>query len=153
MAPHSGILAWRIPWTEDPGGLQSIELKRVGHIWAANTRCGKPRWFTLKSHSGGVTWHTLHKTIWIFTKSKFYFEILDSYLYSIIFRDIIDIKEVCLDTDYLFQLFASKVLHFTFYLQSLLLCPHDSKRYSREAIYVIQLSVVHCNPCYRFREN
>ena len=31
MATHSSILAWRIPWTEEPGGLQSIGLKRVGH--------------------------------------------------------------------------------------------------------------------------
>ena len=31
MAPHSSILTWRIPWTEEPGGLQSIELQRVGH--------------------------------------------------------------------------------------------------------------------------
>ena len=31
MATHSSILAWRIPWTEDPGGLQSIGLQRVGH--------------------------------------------------------------------------------------------------------------------------
>ena len=31
MATHSSILAWRIPWTEDSGGLQSIELQRVGH--------------------------------------------------------------------------------------------------------------------------
>ena len=30
MAPHSGILAWRIPWTEEPGGLQSMGLQRVG---------------------------------------------------------------------------------------------------------------------------
>ena len=30
MAPHSSILAWRIPWTEEPGGLQSMELQRVG---------------------------------------------------------------------------------------------------------------------------
>ena len=28
---HSGILAWRIPWTEEPGRLQSMELQRVGH--------------------------------------------------------------------------------------------------------------------------
>jgi len=28
---HSGILAWRIPWTKEPGGLQSIRLQRVGH--------------------------------------------------------------------------------------------------------------------------
>ena len=31
VATHSGIHAWRIPWTEVPGGLQSIGLQRVGH--------------------------------------------------------------------------------------------------------------------------
>ena len=31
MATHSSILAWRIPWTEDPEGLQSMGLQRVGH--------------------------------------------------------------------------------------------------------------------------
>ena len=31
MATRSSILAWRIPWTEEPGGLQSIESQRVGH--------------------------------------------------------------------------------------------------------------------------
>ena len=31
MATHSSILAWRIPWTEEPGGLQSIGSQRVGH--------------------------------------------------------------------------------------------------------------------------
>ena len=31
MATHSRILTWRTPWTEDPGGLQSIGLQRVGH--------------------------------------------------------------------------------------------------------------------------
>ena len=31
MATHSGILAWRIPWTEQPGGLQSTGSQRVGH--------------------------------------------------------------------------------------------------------------------------
>ena len=31
MATHSSILAWRILWTEEPGGLQSMELQRVGH--------------------------------------------------------------------------------------------------------------------------
>ena len=31
MATHSSILAWRIPWTEEPGRLQSIESQRVGH--------------------------------------------------------------------------------------------------------------------------
>ena len=31
MAPHSSILAWKIPWTEEPGGLQSIGSQKVGH--------------------------------------------------------------------------------------------------------------------------
>ena len=31
------ILAWRIPWTEEPGRLQSMELQRTGHKWATNT--------------------------------------------------------------------------------------------------------------------
>ena len=30
MATHSRILAWKIPWTEEPGGLQSMESQRVG---------------------------------------------------------------------------------------------------------------------------
>ena len=34
---YSSILAWRIPWTEDPGGLQSMESQRVGHYWMAST--------------------------------------------------------------------------------------------------------------------
>ena len=36
MATHSTILAWRIPWTEDPGRLQSTEFQRVGHDWATS---------------------------------------------------------------------------------------------------------------------
>ena len=31
MATHISILAWRIPWTEEPGGLQSMGSQRVGH--------------------------------------------------------------------------------------------------------------------------
>ena len=34
MAIHSSILAWRIPWTEEPGRLQSMGSQRVGHDWA-----------------------------------------------------------------------------------------------------------------------
>ena len=43
MATHSSILAWRSPWTEKPGGLQSMGLQRVGHdsnnlasLWKVN---------------------------------------------------------------------------------------------------------------------
>ena len=31
MAPHSSTLAWKIPWTDEPGGLQSMGSQRVGH--------------------------------------------------------------------------------------------------------------------------
>ena len=36
MATHSSIPAWRIPWTEKPGGLQSMGSQRVRHDWATN---------------------------------------------------------------------------------------------------------------------
>ena len=36
MAPHSNALAWKIPWTEEPGGLQSMGSLRVGHDWATS---------------------------------------------------------------------------------------------------------------------
>ena len=36
MAPHSSTLAWKIPWTEEPGGLQSMVSLRVGHNWATS---------------------------------------------------------------------------------------------------------------------
>ena len=35
MASHSSILAWEIPWTEEPGRLQSIGVARVRHDWAS----------------------------------------------------------------------------------------------------------------------
>ena len=36
MATLSNILAWKIPWTEEPGGLQSMGLQRAGHNLATN---------------------------------------------------------------------------------------------------------------------
>ena len=36
MATHSSTLAWKTPWTEDPGGLQFKDLQRVGHDWATS---------------------------------------------------------------------------------------------------------------------
>ena len=36
MAPHSSTLAWKIPWTEEPGRLRSIESRRVRHDWATS---------------------------------------------------------------------------------------------------------------------
>ena len=36
MAPHSSTFAWKIPWMEEPGGLQPMGLLRVGHDWATS---------------------------------------------------------------------------------------------------------------------
>ena len=36
MAPHSSTIAWKIPWTEEPGRLQSMRSLRVGHNWATS---------------------------------------------------------------------------------------------------------------------
>ena len=41
MATHSSILAWKIPWTEDPGRLQSMGSQRVGHDWATSLSLSK----------------------------------------------------------------------------------------------------------------
>ena len=43
MATHSSILAWRIPWTEEPGGLQSTGSQRFGHDWATSLSRGEVR--------------------------------------------------------------------------------------------------------------
>ena len=48
MATHSSILAWRTPWTEEPGGLQSMGSQRVGHDWATTHLSDSywaPNWF------------------------------------------------------------------------------------------------------------
>ena len=57
MATHSGIPAWRIPWTEEPGGLQSMGSQRVRHIQSgkggdAERREGQPRNTSVASVQG-----------------------------------------------------------------------------------------------------
>ena len=42
MATHSSILAWRTPWTEEPGMLQSMRSQRVGHDWATEQQVVPP---------------------------------------------------------------------------------------------------------------
>ena len=56
MATHSSILAWRTPWTEESGRLQSMGSQRVGHNWATNTH-------TTHTHTHIYTYiHTLYGT-------------------------------------------------------------------------------------------
>ena len=48
MATHSSILAWRISWTGEPGGLQSIRSQSIGHDRVTNTHtppCKIPHWY------------------------------------------------------------------------------------------------------------
>ena len=49
MATLSSILAWKILWTEEPDGLQSLELWRVGHDWVTNTHILKKERGELRS--------------------------------------------------------------------------------------------------------
>ena len=49
MATHSSILAWWIPWTEEPGRLQSMESQRVGHDWGTSTFTFNRKWNDLYS--------------------------------------------------------------------------------------------------------
>ena len=70
MTTHSSVLAWEIPWTEKPGGLQSMGLHRVGHN-GAHTECWSlvpvalqettpGRWRELGSQLEGLDLHTSH---------------------------------------------------------------------------------------------
>ena len=69
MAPHSGTLAWKIPWTEERGRLQSIGWLRVGHDWATSLSLscigegdGNPLWCSClgNSRDGGAWWAAVH---------------------------------------------------------------------------------------------
>ena len=58
MATHSSILAWRIPWTEEPGRLQSIGLQRVRHN-RSETHTHTPKSIWKQSLLGGVNFLTI----------------------------------------------------------------------------------------------
>ena len=47
MATHSSVLPWRIPWMEEPGGLQSMGSQRVGRNWATSLSLYMYNWVTL----------------------------------------------------------------------------------------------------------
>ena len=71
MATHSSILAWRISWIEEPGGLQSMGSQRVRHDWVTNTTYCVFRvcWYVLK-YSKRKILVSLHDKIWSVWKSK-----------------------------------------------------------------------------------
>ena len=53
MATHSGILAWKIPWTEEPGGLQSMGSDPTEHLTLSLSFLGGPVVRTQYFHSKG----------------------------------------------------------------------------------------------------
>ena len=63
MATHSSTLAWKIPWTEEPGRLQSMGSQRVGHDWATSLSLSR-----LTKHTGnkGETWHFSERGLFFF---------------------------------------------------------------------------------------
>jgi len=67
MATHSSTLAWKIPWTEEPGRVQSMGSQRVGHDWATSLSLSfKEKWWTnqreeslgegIATHSSILAW-------------------------------------------------------------------------------------------------
>ena len=56
MAPHSSTLAWKIPWTEELGGLQSMGSQRVGHDWATSTFHFHALEKEMANHSSVLAW-------------------------------------------------------------------------------------------------
>ena len=56
MATHSSILAWKIPGTEEPGGLQSMWLKRVRHDWSDLHACMHALEKEMATHSSVLAW-------------------------------------------------------------------------------------------------
>ena len=69
MAPHSSTLAWKIPWMEEPGGLQSMGSQRVRHDWASSLSKGNAKECS--------NYHTI---AFISQASKVMFKIFQQYL-------------------------------------------------------------------------
>ena len=65
MATHCSVLAWRILWTQEPGGLQSVGSQRVGHDWSDTHthththECDSPSGFTYAVSRG------VHRVVWL----------------------------------------------------------------------------------------
>ena len=75
MSTHSSILVWRIPWTEDSGGLQSMGSQRVRHNWASKQRepCRRKMQKTLKGYfdqTGQMGYPRQNKLHWSLLTTK-----------------------------------------------------------------------------------
>ena len=83
VAIHSSILAWTIPWTEEPGGLQSTGSQRVGHNWGTEHACRFIIRLKCRSYSQPIhiikSWYTTIDIEVIEPLSKVYRSFLSSF--------------------------------------------------------------------------
>ena len=79
MATHSSVLAWRIPWTEEPGRLQSLGLQTVRHDWATNTFHFKKSWSMPISQISSVFFCRSLISLALTFRSMTYFEFMFIY--------------------------------------------------------------------------
>ena len=80
MATHSNIVAWKIPWTEEPGGLQFMGLQRIGHDWfnaCAQRRDWYPSIIEIYDSSSKLTKTYVSKIIYFKNFKEFVFCIFE----------------------------------------------------------------------------
>ena len=72
MATHSSILAWKIPWTDEPGRLQSMGPQRVGYNWGTLEGNGSPLQYSCLENprDGGAWWAAVHRVAQSQTRLK-----------------------------------------------------------------------------------
>ena len=80
METHSSILAWRIPWTEEPGGLQSMGSQRVSHDWVTSSFT----FFQVSAKLVNVRWWQTRKIIW---PSNRHWGVLEGVLFLFLFYE------------------------------------------------------------------
>ena len=95
MTTHSSILAWKIPWTEEPGGLQSVESQRVGHDWVTKQQ--------------GPQKGLLKLTYWASSASLTFFPVLNCRFY--LFLENLPVFILCVHSVILFLWFSSHLLN------------------------------------------
>ena len=86
MATHSSILSWKIPWTEEPGGLQSMGLERIGHDWAEQSLPERTSSSTELINSAPCSYPTLCSFVTIVIVYWNYFCLCLFLLYSVSFK-------------------------------------------------------------------
>ena len=76
MATHSSILAWKIPWTEEPGRLQSMGSQRVGHDWATSLSLSftfsLPQTRHPGTHKYGESWGSVFQIQTVYNVKKYF---------------------------------------------------------------------------------